>query len=71
MKPSDFKLTEQEKNSALWHRLKEHIEARIDKHRATNDKTQTPEATEKLRGRIAELKDLLNIEKDRPQIEQD
>ena len=63
-----MKLTEAEKISPLWIKIKEHLESRIDKHRASNDKTQSNEETEKLRGRIAELKYLITLEKDGIQI---
>ena len=63
-----MKLTDAEKVSPLWIKIKEHVEQRIKDHRASNDKTQPVEATEKLRGRIEELKDLLKLEKERPQI---
>jgi hypothetical protein len=58
-----MKLTDQERNSELWTKIKAHFEQRIQKHRASNDKTQAAEETEKLRGRIAELKYLLTLEK--------
>lgn len=58
-----MKLTEQERNSELWRKLKAHMEARLHEHRVENDKAQSVEKTEKLRGRIAELKHLMNLEK--------
>jgi hypothetical protein len=66
-----MKLTDAEKVSPLWLKIKSHLEERIEIHRASNDKTQEADATEKLRGRIAELKDLLRLEKERPQISQE
>lgn len=57
-----MKLTEQERHSELWRKLKAHFEARLQKHRVANDKAQAAEETAKLRGRIAELKELMNLE---------
>ncbi|HEY5808155.1 MAG TPA: hypothetical protein VIT67_09325 [Povalibacter sp.] len=61
-------LTHEEKNSPLWHRLRTHLEERIAKLREENDKTQTPEGTERLRGKIAALKELRDLEKPAPAI---
>jgi hypothetical protein len=66
-----MKLTQEEIHSPLWVKLKEHIQERIDKHRQDNDKMLPTDDTIKLRGRIAELKDLLSLEKERPQIPKD
>jgi hypothetical protein len=64
-------LTDTEKASPLWIKIKEHIEERIEKHRSSNDKTQPADATEKLRGKIAELNYLRNLDKERPQINEE
>jgi hypothetical protein len=66
-----MKLTDAEKISPLWIKIKEHLEERIEKHRASNDKTQPADATEKLRGRIAELNYLRGLDKERPQINEE
>jgi hypothetical protein len=62
-----FHLTREERASPLWARVREILEERIAKHRLANDSDRPPEETAKLRGRIAELKDLLKLEKDPPQ----
>ena len=49
-------VTELERQSALWLKLKAHVEKRIASLRARNDNDKNAEETAKLRGRIAELK---------------
>lgn len=57
-----FVLTEMEKQSALWKRLKAHFEARIARHRASNDSPKSDEKTALLRGRIREAKYFASLE---------
>lgn len=52
-------LDDLERASAAWLKLEKHINARIDGLRKSNDISRDPLATEKIRGRIAELKELL------------
>lgn len=56
------KLTEAESHSKLWLKLKKIMEERLNKHRVTNDKNLDEVVTAKLRGQIAELKFLLDLE---------
>src|SRR5436853_7166738 len=49
-------VTELERQSPLWLKLKAHMEKRIASLRARNDNDRNAEDTAKLRGRIAELK---------------
>jgi hypothetical protein len=57
---TDFRLTEQEKDSALWKRIEIELRRRLDEHREGNDSASNTESdTAKLRGRIAEIKHLL------------
>lgn len=49
-------LTEQERGSELWAKLKADAEARLAKLRQDNDADKDPIATAKLRGQIAECK---------------
>lgn len=56
-------LTSSDANSATWERIKKHLEERIERHRRENDKGLSMEDTAKLRGRIAELKYLLDLDK--------
>ena len=55
-----------ERQSAVWIRLKEFYEARLTLLRSSNDGNLTPEQTAKFRGRIAEVKALLALEKETP-----
>lgn len=58
-------LTEGERQSAVWHKLKQYIHARLDMHRRTNDdisSVMSEARTQRLRGRIAECKDLLSLD---------
>lgn len=52
-------LDDLERASAAWLKLEKHLHSRIDALRRMNDTSRDPAATEKIRGRIAELKDLL------------
>jgi hypothetical protein len=61
--PERFTLEDHEIKSQLWRKLKAHIEAQIARHQRTNDGELDPIATAKVRGRIAELRALLSIEK--------
>lgn len=70
-KADTFKLTEQERGSALWQRLKAHIESRLESHRRKNDNDAPDEKTAKLRGRIAECKILLALDKPIPVVPDD
>lgn len=57
---TDFRLTEQERDSALWKRIEPELRRRLQMHRESNDSTANTEAqTNALRGRIKELQDLL------------
>ena len=56
-----MKLTEFDKQSATWTKLKAHIESEIDILRQRNDADSDPIATAKLRGRIFELKRMLSL----------
>lgn len=56
-----MKLTESEKTSACWVRLEKHIKEQIDILRLRNDKDMDAVATAKLRGRIFELNNILNL----------
>jgi len=56
-----FKLQERDLSDPLWLKIKAHLEERRDAHRKANDKSQTADVTEKLRGRIAELLYVLSL----------
>jgi hypothetical protein len=57
-------LTPHDKASSAWVRIKQHLEARLVTLRTQNDKTMPEAETENLRGRIAEVKELLALDKD-------
>lgn len=60
--------TKEDAVSPTWLRLRAHIERRIQVLRVKNDKAMSPEDTAALRGRIAELKNLLTMDKPSPAI---
>lgn len=51
-----------EAQSALWLKIKTHMEARLVTMRARNDNPLDPIDTAKLRGRIAEAKEFLLLD---------
>jgi hypothetical protein len=57
-----IKLTKVEKDSALWAKLRKHLEDRLNSERRKNDNDCTESVTAKRRGRIAEIKDLLLLD---------
>ena len=56
---TEIVLTERDKLEPLWLRLRERLQARLDLFRRQNDNDMTPEQTNMLRGRIAEIKNLI------------
>ena len=62
-------LNEEQRRSALWAVLKQHYEERLDMLRRQNDGKFGEAETARLRGRIAEVKELLNLGKDKPKVE--
>lgn len=63
---SEFKLRPLERDSDVWKRIREHLETRLETMRRKNDGDLGPEDTAKVRGRIAELKYLLGLDKPAP-----
>jgi hypothetical protein len=57
----EFKLTPTEKASALWVKLEQHFNGRIDILRKRNDNDAKEEATIALRAQIRELKYVLSL----------
>lgn len=58
-----LRLSDAEKNSGLWLKLKEHLEHLNDEDRKRNDDTAlTEDETRRIRARIAARKDLLNLD---------
>lgn len=56
-----FELSRNEKDSALWKKLSSHISKRLQEMRSQNDVSISIEETERLRGRIAFAKELLDL----------
>jgi len=54
-----FRLSEIESASAVWTRVSAHLKARLQLLREKNDTTLDPLETSRLRGQIAEIKNLL------------
>lgn len=61
-----FRLKTHERGSEVWISLERHLTERLQTLRQQNDANQTDESTAYLRGRIAEIKALLNLGKDQP-----
>lgn len=64
--PERFALTYADKNSGLWAGLAEHIKDRIERLQRELEGPLAAEETANRRGRIAELRALLALEKDPP-----
>jgi hypothetical protein len=62
----DFTLTEQDKATGLWLRLKAHMEDRLAAARVRNDAALTEPETAALRGEIKALKSLIRLDAVRP-----
>ena len=64
-----LEITASDKSNPLWEKLLEMFEQRIDHLRRENDKPVDAIETAKLRGGIAELKRLINMDKEKPVVE--
>jgi hypothetical protein len=64
-------VSELERQSVLWAKLKRHLEARIARLRALNDRPRSADETARLRGRIAEAKSLLALDNPAPAMDAD
>lgn len=64
-------LTDLERQSALWQKLAAHLSERLDAQRARNDGELSPEETHKLRGRIAQIKEILALAREPVQVDGD
>lgn len=53
-------------NSDTWRAIRLHVDARLARLRQQNEGDLDPEKTAKLRGRIAELKELLTLAQPAP-----
>jgi hypothetical protein len=57
-----------ERQSAVWLKLKKQLEARLAMLRMKNDSDLSPHRTARLRGRIEEVKALLSLGTDKPNL---
>lgn len=58
-----------ERETALWAKIRAHYEERLLTLRMQNDGDKSQDETAKIRGRIAEVRLLLNMDKDFPATE--
>lgn len=61
-------LTHEDKMNPLWRKLMKHWEGKLQLLREQNDAARTDLDTALLRGRIAEIKSVLDLNKDNPVI---
>ena len=62
-------LTDADRKTPLWHKLKTHYSERLNVLRAKNDNDKDEVQTAKQRGQILEVKELLKLDKDVPVFE--
>ena len=60
--PDTFALSEQDKNNPLWGALMAYFENRLQALRTKNDGALSEADTANIRGRIAEIKAMMNLE---------
>lgn len=65
------RLTPAEQQTDLWKKIKSILEERLELHRKKNDSSQPESDTAKLRGRIAEVKFLLDLDSPEPALTTD
>lgn len=69
MTDQPFTLTEGEKSSPLWVRLKAHLETKLRDARGKNDGPQSEQDTAMIRGQIRTLKALLALDDESPPLD--
>ena len=62
-------LTPQERDTHVFRKLMKHFNERLNALRASNDGPLDPHKTAEIRGRIAEVKGLIGLDKDIPIIQ--
>lgn len=65
---ADPVLTDEDRRSATWQKIKAYMDKRVELLRAKNDKNLDERKTALLRGSIAELKHLMNLGTERPMV---
>ena len=68
MTPERFKLLPADRMNPLWLALSRHMNERLAGLRQQNDASLPIEATQQVRGRIAQIKELLALAEDKPPI---
>lgn len=63
---TDRVIEQNDRQSAVWLKLKQHLEAELQRLRAKNDGNLDERNTAILRGRIGQVKAILSLEKDAP-----
>ena len=63
-----FSLIAADRMNPLWVTLSRQLQERLLVLRQSNDASLPPEATEKVRGRIAQIKEILSWAEDRPPV---
>lgn len=61
-------LSKEDLRSAVWMKLQKHLETRLQALRETNDSDLPAEKTARHRGRIAEVKAMLNLASEQPPV---
>ncbi|MEK9796293.1 MAG: hypothetical protein VW713_06045 [Alphaproteobacteria bacterium] len=64
--PERFALSDSDKTSPTWLRIKKHLQARVEALRNELEQDLPEDRTAKVRGRLAEVRALLSVEKDPP-----
>lgn len=64
--PQVLALTDSDRLSPTWTRLKKHLQGRLEALRNELEQDLPEEKTAKVRGRLAEVKSLLSLEKNSP-----
>lgn len=64
-----FALSIAERNSAVWARLKAHLEDELQMRRERNDCAHDADTTARIRGEIGVIKQMLALERDEPIVE--
>lgn len=62
-------LDNQERNDPLWLKLKADFDSRLAQLRASNDKDMNDTETAKVRGRIAEIRRIIDMGAEKPKID--
>lgn len=62
-------LSKMDKQSATWQTIMQYLEQRLAKLRAMNDIIMPEQNTATIRGQIAEVKAMMNLDKDEPIVE--